>query len=334
MGRRFGPKSWSPPMIDAFRADIPHLGRVLFRVDAGKVAGLSFGHLERCAVLSRLLLRAGAEATTFLMRTMQGGLARARALGLEVALPSRWPEALAGGDVLVVDLPFPPEEQVMRAARQAGAYLALLDDTGRDLFPCDLVLNSSVLAEKSMYPRARKTLLGPAYCILDERYAAARHHGSDDAGPPVVLLTFGGSDPTGLTARVLRALGTLAGTAPACRLRVVLGPGFGDATKVEQAREKLSLASELHVSPEDMLPLFTGCDLAICAGGRTLYELRALGTPTLALASAPHEARQIDAFLRRGLLQCGVTRWSENEFLNKFKMMLSGQTRRATSEET
>lgn len=321
-------------MINAFRADIPRLGRVLFRVDAGKVAGLSFGHLERCAVLSRQLLRAGAAATTFLMRPLPDGLARARALGLEVALPERWPEALAGGDVLIVDLPFPPEEQVLRAARRAGAYLALLDDTGRDLLPCDLVLNSSVTAEQSMYPRAKKTLLGPAYCILEERYAAARHCGSGDAGSPVVLLTLGGSDPTGLTARVLRALGTLAGTAPAGRLHVVLGPGFGDASAVEQAREKLSLASQLHVSPADMLPLFTGCDLAICAGGRTLYELRALGTPTLALASAPHEARQIEAFLRRGLLQCGMIRWSEDEFLNKFQLMLSRQTRRPTGEDT
>lgn len=318
-------------MIDAFRADIPRLGRVLFRVDADKVAGLSFGHLERCAVLSRLLLRAGA-AATFLMRPMEAGLARARALGLEVALPPQWPEALAGGDVLIVDLPFPPEDQVVQAARQAGAYLVLLDDTGRDLFPCDLVLNSTVLAEKSMYPRAKKTLLGPTHCILEERYATARHRGSGEEGSPVVLLTFGGSDPTGLTARVLRALG--AGTVPACRLHVVLGPGFGDASELEQAREKLSLASQLHVSPADMLPLFTGCDLAVCAGGRTLYELRALGTPTLALASAPHEARQIDAFLRRGLLQCGVTRWSEEEFLNKFKLMLSRPIRRSTGEDT
>lgn len=318
-------------MIDAFLADIPRLGRVLFRVDAGKVAGLSFGHLERCAVLSRLLLRAGATATTFCMRPLEDGLARARALGLEVALPPRWPEVLAGADVLVVDLPYPPEEHVTRAARKAGAYLAMLDDTGRDLFPCDLALNSSVLAEQSMYPRAKKRLLGPAHCILEERYATARHRGSGGEGPPVALLTFGGSDPTGLTLRVLRAL---AGAAPACRLRVVLGPGFGDASEVERARKKLSLVSELHISPGDMLPLFTESDLVVCAGGRTLYELHALGTPALALASAPHEAREIDAFVRRGLLQRGMTSWSDEEFLNNFKWMLTGAARRPPGEDT
>lgn len=317
-------------MIDAFLADIPRLGRVLFRVDAGKVAGLSFGHLERCAVLSRLLRRAGATATTFCMRPLEDGLARARALGLEVALPPRWPEVLAGADVLVVDLPYPPEEQVTRAARQAGAYLAMLDDTGRDLFPCDLVLNSSVLAVDSMYPRAGKRLLGPAHCILEERYATARHRGSGNA-PPTALLTFGGSDPTGLTLRCLQALH---GQAPDCRLQVALGPGFGDASAVERARKKLSLVSELHISPADMLPLFTECDLAVCAGGRTLYELHALGTPALALASAPHEAREIDAFVRRGLLQRGMTSWSEEEFMNNFTWMLTWVARRPQGEDT
>ncbi|MEW5772130.1 MAG: hypothetical protein AB1916_01280 [Thermodesulfobacteriota bacterium] len=298
-------------------ADAPRTGRVLFRVDAGRLPGLSFGHLERCHVLAEQLRAEHGSDIALLMRPLADGLARARALGERVALPEEWPALLAAADILVMDLPYDPEPEILDAARRAGAFLALLDDTGRDLFPCDAVLNSSLLANPAMYPRARHTLLGPEHFILGPGFAGLRHRGSGDGGPALVLFSFGGSDPAGLTLRTLHALDGLA-PFPACRLQVVLGPGFGPTDEVEAALAALPAPGEILRAPRDVAPLFAGCDLAVCAGGRTLYELHALGTPTLALASAPHEEQQVEAFAQRGLIAGGLTCWNDKTFAALF----------------
>lgn len=303
--------------------EAPRPQRVLFRVDAGRVPGLSFGHLERCAVLSRRLRRDWGCHTTLLMRPLPEGLARARELGEATALPPEWPGLLAAAQALVVDLPYPPETPVLDAARAVGAWLVFLDDTGRELPPCQVVLNSALTARPEQYPRAARTLLGPDFLLLDERFAAARHPGPRRSDRPLVLVTCGGSDPTGLTLRLLEAL-VAAQPLPPCRLRVVLGPGFGPGEGVARVLARLAEPSELLLAPPDLLPLFLECDLAVSAGGRTLYELHALGVPTLAVASAPHEAEQVAAFLQRGLLQGGLVAWDPTAFAQAFTAALGG----------
>lgn len=306
-------------MIAQLFADAPRLDRVLFRVDADKVPGLSFGHLERCAILSRRLRNRHGSETIFLMRPLKEGVMRARNLGQLVAPPEQWSGLLAKADVVVVDVPFDPEPEVIEAAGKADAYLAVLDDTGRDLCACNVVLNSSVLARPEMYPRAARKLLGPDHLILDDHFRKARHLGSRDHGSPTVLLTFGGSDPTGLTLRVLKAL---KGALLPCRLIVVVGPGFGEPSAVEEISSSLEVSCRVVRSPSDLLPFFIGCDLAVCAGGRTMYELYALGVPTLAVASAPHENVEVSSFLKRGMLKGGVREWNERRFREEFERTL------------
>jgi len=302
-------------------ADAPRTGRVVFRVDAGRVPGLSFGHLERCHVLAEQLRAEYCSVTAFLMRPLADGLARARDLGERTVLPDKWPRLLAAADILVVDVPYDPETEVLDAAGKAGAFLAFIDDSGRDIFPCDVVLNSSLLANTAMYPRARRTLLGPEHFILDPGFAGLRHIGTGHRGPALVLFSFGGSDPTGLTLRTLRALADL-DPFPACSLQVVLGPGYGDGDEVVGALASLPAPGEILRAPRAIAPLYAGCDLAVCAGGRTLYELHALGTPALALASTPLEAGHIQAFLERGMLAGGLTHWDAGAFRTSFARAL------------
>ena len=288
-------------------------GTVLFRVDAGKVPGLSFGHLERTAILSRALREEHGVETVFLMRPNPEGLARAKALGLRVVPLDEGAPQVRGVGALVIDLPgdLPGDPELLAQARAEGWQVAVLDDTGRDLCPCDVVLNSSVLASPEAYPRARKKLLGPEFLILDKAFSRARHAGSGRR-PPTVLLTFGGSDPTGLTARVLAAMALV--EAP-CRLEVILGPGFGDAGEIQRLASGQKVREcAVTVAPGEMLPFFTGCDLAVCAGGRTMYELRHLGAPMLAVASTVEEARAVAAFAARGHVLAGLERFEPVRF--------------------
>ena len=126
-----------------------------------------------------------------------------------------------------------------------------------------------------------------------------------------VLISMGGSDPTGKTIRVLEAL--LAQQWPETVFRVILGPGFNDTVNVRNCIEGRS-EFVLCINPPDLLPYLLGCDWAVCAGGRTLYELTCLGKAVLAVATTPIEADAVRAFKRRGLIAAGLSCWHHARF--------------------
>ncbi len=76
-------------------------------------------------------------------------------------------------------------------------------------------------------------------------------------------------------------------------------------------------------NPLDMLPIYLNCDLAVCAGGRTLYELSALNIPIIGIASIEHEAKVIQAFNNLKKLEGFCLKWIEHEFVTIFEDTLS-----------
>ncbi len=298
--------------------------RVLFRVDAGRVPGLSFGHLSRCTLLASVLREALGGESLFLMRSdcreTAEGAQIARKMGLNV-MPLQGSEAEAvihrfretKAHWLVSDLPYPDQDTgYFSTLRKTGGRVLFIDDA-RYLVPeADVVLNSSVQApERYSGTRCAKLLLGLDYFIFRKFGSETIRWGS---GLPKVLLTFGGSDPTGLTIRTLETLSELSGKiAPLA----VLGPGFREIDKTRQAAS--AVGAEVIHAPGEIEGYFFGADLVVCAGGRTMYELNTLGIDFLPIGSAAHEADAVAAFLKRGLIPSGLPEWDRDRFLTLLK---------------
>lgn len=312
---------------EVFGGSIP--SRVAIRVDASRKEGLSYGHAARCLIMARALKRLGGEAL-FVMQDYSDGVSFVEGKGftvLTVGERGGFDETLRiaadmDADWLIVDIPY-PESDIARleAANAPGFGVVFLDDS-RFLFPrVEAVLNSSIRAldktpDASHGPR--RTFLGPSYFILDgagQRPARRR----DDRAK--VLLTFGGSDPTDLTLRALRALNRR--DWPHVRFTVVLGPGYKESREVAREARSSSRCAVLR-APADLMEIMAGHDLVVCAGGRTMYEAWALDVAFLPVASAPHEALEVRAFLRRGLTPFGLEDWNEFRFLDAFNRTLHG----------
>ncbi len=299
--------------------DVEPTRPVLFRVDAGREPGLSFGHLSRCLLLSRTLRRQGRD-TALLMRDLPEGVVYARNQGERVLPPTADTLRQHPARALLVDLPYDPDPELLTEARRQDLRHVYLDDTGRSHIDADVVLNTSILAHPAMYPQTRRALLGPDYFFLDpDDLAMVRRERAapDPSYPPHVVMTFGGSDPTGLT---IQALAALERCRLPIRLDVVLGPGFANIDEAQDVAARI--AARVLVSPQRLLPLLQAADLVVCAGGRTLYECHALGVPVFVVASAPHEAKQILAFLERGLVMGGMVEWNEKIFTRAFASTL------------
>jgi len=268
---------------------------VAFRVDAGKVSGLSFGHLFRCLAVAGELSRRKIRCA-FVMRSDEAGerlvkqaghdlrLARlaaqedeVRALGLTV-----------GGKLLVVDLPGVTNELLL-SYRKGFSSLCVFDDGNDDYASADLVVQGHILAKPSFDP---PYLRGASFCVLGSQF----DHPAPRRSARRIVVTFGGSDPTGLTGAAVNAL--LKGMT-GFQADIILGPGFGRNPFSGTAHAGM----RFHQSVSDLARYFLAADLGIAAAGRTAYELAATGTPAILVPSNEHEKKTAAAFAANGAFE-------------------------------
>lgn len=265
---------------------------VLFRVDAGAVVGLSFGHLYRCLALAGELSSRHALRSAFVMRAYESGVRVARDAGYDVrtvaveAGEAAAAALAAGRDCKLVALDLPGlGDDAVRDYRRAAPRLCVIDDGDGDFPMADLVVQGHVHARESSDPRR---LRGARYAVLGPQFDGphTRRRGSR------VLVTFGGSDPSGLTPLAAK---TLAAAPLGAGVDLVLGPGFNDLAAIPAAP-----GFRIHTAVPDLASLMTTCAVAVSAAGRTAYELAALGTPAILIPSNDHEAATAEVFAREG----------------------------------
>jgi spore coat polysaccharide biosynthesis predicted glycosyltransferase SpsG len=138
-------------------------------------------------------------------------------------------------------------------------------------------------------PTGTRVFSGPTYFPLDLRGPA--RISPLQSRTRDVLVTLGGADRTEASIRLVPAL---RGT----RSTVVIGPAFRHRAGVERAAASAGI--DVVVTPDGLRPLLLQHRLVISAGGNTLFEAAAAGTPALVAWEDPHEEAQGLAFARRG----------------------------------
>jgi spore coat polysaccharide biosynthesis predicted glycosyltransferase SpsG len=265
---------------------------VLFRADASSAMGL--GHLMRCRAVAEAVVERGAEAV-FAM--VEPALASEAVLGNIPAELVRLPGPAGGADDLAALLALQVERRPVitvadgyhlsdayqRAIAAAGPLAVFWDAPDRSEVPAAVVIDASPRASAADYariaPQARMLLGAPHALIRRDLRQAMAMPGVPLAQRRQVLVTFGGSDPRGLTAEVAsRLLAQLPG-----EIGVTALAGAAYARPQELWNLADTWAQRLHVAinPPSVVPYFTAAGLAVTAGGGTIGELAALGLPAL-----------------------------------------------------
>ena len=270
---------------------------VVFRVAASPRIG--FGHLVRAIHLAgaldvpaRVSLRGTAAAAD-----------TARGLGVDILPVAREAVVRPGLALLVIDDPSRiAAAPWLRAARRAGVPVASFHDVGIAPLASDLAIDGSLGARRveGLGVDAGACLLGPAYAVLSPALGRSRRPRARTAAPAAtVLIGLGGGQQAAAgasIARHLRAfLDRLSGPS---RVQVLLSLGL--ARSVDAGPRALPVGIDV-VPPERFREALARATVAVVAGGTTLYEACALGTPVVAVPVVPAQATTVRRFVRAGL---------------------------------
>ena len=124
-----------------------------------------------------------------------------------------------------------------------------------------------------------------------------------DLEPRDILITTGGSDSFNLAGQLLMEAMKYDALKEK-EYHVVSGSlnlHIGELQALAQKHENI----HIHCNVTNMAELMAESEIALSAGGSTLYELCAMGVPVIAFSFAENQERLVQTFVKRGIAQYG-----------------------------
>ncbi|MEQ1905254.1 MAG: hypothetical protein ABL888_13785, partial [Pirellulaceae bacterium] len=186
------------------------------------------------------------------------------------------------------------------------AKLAVFDDFGHAVHTsADFVINGNAYAQSKPPNLSQRWQCGPRFLALRPEFSGARTRQSIDLRSSLTLLVMLGACPSNeLVLSTTQAILELNANRP-IRFRqidVVLGQ-----RTLEQIPGLAELSSDhvhlvFHTNPSSLVDLMENADMAVSAAGSTLYELAAIGVPTVAFAVAENQIAVLDALVEKQII--------------------------------
>ncbi|SFJ77633.1 UDP-2,4-diacetamido-2,4,6-trideoxy-beta-L-altropyranose hydrolase [Halobacillus dabanensis] len=290
--------------------------KIGFRVDASINDGT--GHVMRCLTLADELRELGAEVF-FMCRRRPGDLVEfIQNQGYPVyemtgADQVSWEEDAvrviqildhAGVvDWLVVDN-YELDARWEKAIRPHVKKLMVIDDLADRPHDCDLLLDQNLYKKMEvrytgLVPERATLLLGPAYTLLRREFLQASPLERErDGTVRRILVSFGGSDPTNETLKTLQAIERLEITP---EVDVVIGESHPYKQAIIRFCDRND-KMELHIQTKEMARHMECADLAIGAGGSSVWERCYMELPSLIIETAPNQTEVISSLLEKGAI--------------------------------
>jgi UDP-2,4-diacetamido-2,4,6-trideoxy-beta-L-altropyranose hydrolase len=176
--------------------------------------------------------------------------------------------------------------EFQRRVKESGASLLALDD-GAQAEHCsaDLVLDQNLDVTSDAYSRREpctRFLLGLNYALLRRQFRRWSNWKRETSGSARrILVMAGGTDPDGLSLRVLAAVPLFSGEV---EIDVVSGTANPTLNQLQESAGKLEGRVRVHVGVAEVAELMANSDIAIVCGGGTLWESLCMGCATLSFA--------------------------------------------------
>ena len=269
--------------------------RIVLRADGYKTLGM--GHIYHCLTLAYNLT--GHDVMFVSRRQHKEGVEKIKASFMPLTLIDsdedffnflrQWKADIVVNDCLDTS------EAYVRMLKTLVRRVVTIEDLGAGTRHADAVINALYQEETP----APKHFCGEKYtCLRDEFLTKKPRQFSDEVKN--VLVVFGGTDPCGLTVKVYETVLLIKEKYPQMTFTFILGSGYdlsGDRLKPAETDRIRVLADVRRISD-----YMQAADLAFTSQGRTVFELAALGVPSIVMAQNEREQLHTFAQMQNGFV--------------------------------
>lgn len=217
-------------------------------------------------------------------------------------------------DIVVNDI-LDTDPSLIMAMKDRGWRVVNFEDGGDGIKYADEVINA--LYEVS-HPSEHVHTGCEYYCLREEFLFVKRREARREVEN--VLICFGGTDPCGLTVKVVRAMPNL----PASfKLSVIVGAGFDDNERLATELSRLKQETEVVRDTKVISHYMEQADVMVTSGGRTVYEAATIGVPTIVLCQNERELKHVFASQEYGFINLGLgSEISEEKLVAEIKKLI------------
>lgn len=275
------------------------------RADGNEVLGM--GHLMRCLSIAMALRELGASV---LFLTADGS-------GQELIQKRKFESLVLNTDYTQMETELDSLKEVIQKRKISlllidsyqvtAAYLesvrkwvktVCLEEEIKEVRPVDGIINYNIYAPRlgyeEQYPKETFRYLGSKYAPTRPEFAG--NITNIRAKAEKILITMGGSDAYNISGHLLKAFLCRSGHEfQNMEFEVVCGT-FNSHKEELLALERQNSRVHIRMQVEDMAGLMRGCDIAVAAAGSTMYELSALGVPTVCCYYVDNQKKIAEAF--------------------------------------
>ena len=169
---------------------------------------------------------------------------------------------------------------------------AITDDSECRIINVDLILNGNPNQDRCDYSEEKgEYLLGASYFIMDPSYADSPIRNKTVGNR--ILLTLGGSDHNNLIFGVLDVLVNISSVS---EVIIMTSKSTGYYEELNRVVNTQSKKIRIYNDVPTLQPYWAECDLAITAGGNTLFERIASGVPGASICQLSRQMEIADKF--------------------------------------
>jgi len=300
---------------------------IFIRADANKEIGS--GHVMRCLSIAAALKQTGKEVC-FLVADEEAGALLEACQQRYTVLHSDYSDMegelgklreifeSASPELMLIDSYYVTEHYLRETGKITRT--AYVDDIPLFAYPVDMLINYNIYGKDLDYEATtasagkddaveKQLLLGASYAPVREQFCNVNY----ELRPRVenVLVTTGGSDKYNLAEMILKELLGREDTGK-LQYHVVSGIYNPHFRRLEELKRQHP-GVHLYQNVTDMAGLMKKCDVAITAGGSTVYELCAVGVPMLCFSFVDNQRKIVDSLRDGKLVEYGGNYTAERE---------------------
>ncbi len=267
--------------------------KIGIRAEGGEKIGM--GHIMRTLVLAKELSKHN--EVIYLCQDNEeniGGIERIKEEGFktEIFKEDILPKLLELNlDLLITDS-YEVTPEYFKETKKLVKHTGYIDDINLFNYDVDLIINQNANAEDMKYVQQHK-LLGLTYLMLREEFRdLPRPHINREVRD--IMITLGGADPKEFTKTIIEWVEDLQ-----FKFHIVIGSSF----KHREYFKSINKNNCVFYFNADMEKIMRKCDVTISAGGSTLYELLACGTPCFSIVVADNQVAASEKLSNIGLIK-------------------------------